>query len=403
MSYSVQNLKNDLTGVTHNTQLNQITNLDGVIDRAARQLLLDVDPQETKRTLEFTNPIFNTVCDYPIAPDVKGNKIIDIKPQVRRLPRDIWSQTYNQAFDVWKQNIWSSQDMFTINFNTGVKTLKVNAPFLNPPIIVNYADSISNNGTWAVGGTGSNLSVDNVNFVMGQGSLKFDATTGNADVTNSTMSAVNLASYVNQSSLFVWVYVPTGADLNSVFLDWGSSNVDLYEVQVMTNQQGTTFVNGWNLCQFNWNGATVIGSPDPTSITFVSVVLDMTANATACRVNGVTNILGSILEYEYYSKYMFRDAITGAFQENVTDNSNLINLDTESYNMLFNLVAFYAIQQQQGADALAYDGSFFGSAYQQAIARYKAMYKSEVQKPQSVYYNVPNKSYSQFLGRGWYQ
>lgn len=399
MSYSILNLKNDLTGVTHNTQLNQIVNLDGVIDRAARQLLLDVDPQETKRTLEFTTPIYNTVYDYAIAPDVKGNKIIDIRPQVRRLPSDIWSQGYNQAFDIAKQNVFSNADMFTMNFNTGLKSIRINAPFLNPPIIVNYADDLTDNGTWSAVGTASNLSVDNVNFVAGNGSLKFDVTTGQGGVENSTSSAVDLSSYVDQAPMFVWVYVPTGADLTDVTLIWGSSVNDFYAVVVTENQQGTAFVNGWNLCQFNWNGATTGGTPDPTDIVFLSVYLNMSASAVGCRVNSIDNILGSILEYEYYSKYLFRDASTGAFQETVTADSNLVNLDTESYNMLFNLTAFYAIQQQQGADALAYDGNFFGSAYQQSVARYKAQYKSEVQKPQSVYYSMPNKNYGQWFGR----
>src|ERR1051326_2639403 len=104
MSYSVLDLKNDLSGVLHGTTNSQIQNLDGVINRAARQLLLDLDPQETKRTVEFVNPIFNTVFDYPIAADVKGNKLIDIFPQVQRIPQDIWTQAYNQAFDVAKQN-----------------------------------------------------------------------------------------------------------------------------------------------------------------------------------------------------------------------------------------------------------------------------------------------------------
>jgi len=141
MSYSVLDVKNDLAGVLHGTQLNNIVNLDGVIDRAGRQLLLDVDPQETKRTLEFVNPIFNSVFDYPIAADVKGNKLIDIFPQVQRLPLDIWGQTYNQAFDVSKQNIFSMANMFTMNFNTGLKTIRINAPFLNPPIIINLTRS----------------------------------------------------------------------------------------------------------------------------------------------------------------------------------------------------------------------------------------------------------------------
>lgn len=402
MAYDIQALKNDLTGVLHNTQLNQITNLDGLIYRGARKLLLDVDPQETKRVVEFVNPIFETVFDYPIAADVKGNKLIDIRPQVQRLPRDIWLQSYNQAFDVAKQNIFTQTNMFTMNFNTGLKTVRINAPFLNAPIIVNQIESLTSNGTWAAGGTASSLAVNNSNFVQGAGSLQFNTTVGSGYIENSTMTAVNLSSYLNQSSLFTYVYVPTGANLTSVTLRFGSSSSNYYSLAVTQNQQGTAFQNGWNLCQFPWSSMTVVGSPSSSAITYARITLTVaTATATACKVNGLNSILGSILEYEYYSKYLFRDAVTGTFQETVTDDSNLINLDTESYNLLFNLVAFFSAQQQQGLDASFFDGNFFGQQYQTDLARYKAMYKSEVQKPQTTYYAQPNKGYSRFFGRSW--
>lgn len=402
MSYSVLNAKNDLQGVLHGTQLNQITNLDGVFNRTARQLLLDVDPQETKRTVEFVNPIFNTVFDYPIAADVKGNKIIDIRPQVQRLPRDIWTQAYNQAFDVIKQNIFSLADMFTMNFNTALKTIRINAPFLNPPVIINQIDDITDNGTWQITGTATNLSVNNTNFVQGAGSLQFNQTAGIGGLLNNDMTAVDLSDVENQSSLFVWVYVPTGASLTSVDLYWGNDNGNYWLKNVTTNQQGVSFVNGWNFCQFIWSTATVIGSPDSSAIDFVEIHLNTTASLTGCLVNGVNSILGSILEYEYYSKYMFRDSITGAFQETVTDDSNLINLDTESYNLFFNLLAYFSIQQQQGLDASFYDGTFFWNQYQEGVARYKALYKSELQKPQSIYYGIQNKNNGRYLGRNNY-
>lgn len=385
----------------HQTQLNQITNIDGLINRAARKLLLDVDPQETKRTVEFVNPIFNSVFDYPIADDVKGNKLIDIFPQVRRIPRDIWSQAYNQAFDVAKQNIWTLQDMFTMNFNSGLKTIKINAPLLNAPNILNQIDSITSNGTWAAGGTASNLALNNSNFVQGSGSLQFDTTVGAGYIENSTMSAVDLTTHLNQSSLFVWVYVPTGANLTSVQLRFGSSSSNYYYLTVTTNQQGTAFVNGWNLCQFQWSSVSTTGTPVVTAIKYARITLTMTGTNTAVKVNGLNSILGTILAYSYYSKYIFRDASTGAFQETVTDDSNLINLDTESFNLLFNQVAYLAFQQQQGLDATFYDGSMFNTEYQTGVQKYKSMYKSEVQKPQTTYYAQPNKSYGRFIGRGW--
>jgi hypothetical protein len=190
--YSVLDLKNDLEGVLHGTTNNQIQNLNGVINRAARQLLLDLDPQETKRTVEFIAPIFNTVFDYPIAADVKGNKLIDIFPQVQRIPQDIWLQDYNQAFDVAKQNIFSMTNMFTMNFNSGLKTIRINAPWLNAPVVINEIEAIATNGTWAIGGTASNLAVNNSNFAQGSGSLQFNVTVGTGYIENSTMTAIDL-------------------------------------------------------------------------------------------------------------------------------------------------------------------------------------------------------------------
>ncbi len=399
MSYAVSDLKNDLTGVLHGTTLNQIFNPNGIINRAARTLLLDVDPQETKRTVEFINPIFNSVFDYPIAADVKGNKIIDIIPQVQRIPRDVWAQSYNQAFDVAKQNIFSLANMFTMNFNTGIKTIRINAPFLNPPIIVNEIEAIGTNGTWATGGTASNLTVNNTNFVQGAGSLQFDITTGAGYIENSTMTPVSLSAVVNQASFFINTYFQTASLTTSVELRIGSSASNYYTAVVTQNQQGVAFQNGWNLDQFIWKDMTTVGTPNSTAINYARITFNVTGTQTGCLINGLDSILGSILSYEYYSKYMFRDAITGAFQETVTSDSNLINLDTESYNLLFNLTTFLTMQQQQGLDASFYDGQFFKSTYDDGLAKYKAMYKSEVQKPQSSYYTVPNKNYSKYFGR----
>ncbi len=400
--YSISTMEGELEGMLHGTTLNQITNLVGIENRAARQLLLDLDPQETKRTVEFVNPIFNDIFDYPIADDVKGNKIIDIFPQVQRLPTDIWSQGYNQAFDVTKQNIFSMANMFTMNFNTGIKTIRINAPFLNPPVIINEIEAIATNGTWAVGGTASNLAVNNTNFAQGAGSLQFDVTTGAAYIENSTMTAVDLSTLVNQASFFTWVYVPIGSSLTSVELRVGSSPTAYYVATVTTNQQGNAFVDGWNLCQFIWSSMSVVGSPTTTAVDTARVTLNVTASMTGCLVNGLDAVLGTILNYSYYSKYLFRDAITGAFQETVTDPSNLINLDTETFNLYVYLVTLFTVQQQQGIDGTFFDVPFFQGKYEEGLARYKAMYKSELQKPQSVYYQKPNTSYNKYIGRRWY-
>lgn len=246
------------------------------------------------------------------------------------------------------------------------------------------------------------------NILTGAGTITFDnvslkattSITGEGYLENTTIYPINLSNVENQSSIFLWTYLPSGADFDSLTLRFGSSPTDYWFLTVYKNQQGNAFVNGWNLLQFEWSKASQIGSPDSSSISYVRVTWNYNGELqTGVHLNGINSILGTILAYEYYSKFLFRDAITGAFQETVTDDSNLINLDTESYNLLFNQVAYLAGQQQQGLDATFYDGNFFKNAYDQGIIKYKSMYKSEIQKPQSSYYQPSKPGYGRYLGR----
>ena len=54
----ITRLLNDLTGIMSGTTLNQITNPYGAINRAASQLLLDCDPQETIRITPISKVVY---------------------------------------------------------------------------------------------------------------------------------------------------------------------------------------------------------------------------------------------------------------------------------------------------------------------------------------------------------
>lgn len=401
MAYSIATLKNDLEGMMHGTTLDQITNLDGLINRAGRQLLEDVDPQETKRTTQFVNPIYSNVYDYAVPVDLKGNKIIDIKPQVNRQPNDIYPQTYNQNFDLAKSFDLASAS--TIKFNNGVKTIGITNPFVSRATVLNQADTPTDNGTWIVTGDASNIQTDYVNFAAGSSSLEFtlDASGSVGGLVNSTITSIDLSDTENQGAFFLYVYLPDASVFTNVIFKVGSSSSDYWSGTITTTQSGTEFVNGWNLLQLNWANASTTGSPDASDITYIKV--DYTYDGTlqaGVHLDNIVYNLGTILEIEYYSKYLFRNSLTGAFQETVESDDDLINLDTESYNLLTFLVALYATQQQSGAEG-NFDYNFFKEQYFMALSRYKAMYKSEIQKPQLLYYKKPNPSMRQWYGGRW--
>lgn len=399
MSYSVLQAKADLTSVLHGTTLDSINDIDGLFNRVARQLLLDIDFQETKRIQTLASPIFNQVWDYALPNDLKGNRIIDIRPQVNRQSNDITAQVYERPFDLNKF-VPLNQD-FTIQFNTGLKTIRINRSQSPIGVVINDASSITSNGTWSTFGDASNLTVDNVNYATGSSSLKFDLVASGSfgGLVNSTMTAVNLTAFLNQSSNFLYAFLPTASDFSSIVLRWGSSASNYYEVSTTVTQANTALQNGWNLLQYLWSNATTTGTPDTSAINYIRVGFNYNGTAqTAVHLDNIVNRMGQIMEIVYYSKFMFRDAITGAFQETVTDDSNLINLDTESYNIFLNQLAYLATQQQQGLTAVFGDQPFFYENYQVDKTRYQALYKSEVSLPVSTYYKLPKAGYNRIVG-----
>ena len=393
MAYSVTTLINDLIGVTHGTTVNKIPNLYGVFNRAARQVLQDVDPKETMKTVAMSQ-VFNNVFDYALPTDVKGDRIVDLRPQAGRQAWDVFTQGYEQTFDLLKSYGFSNS-IYT-QWNTGIKTIRIEAPTLTAPVTITDTSTLTG---WTATANAQNLSLDTTNNVAGGGAITFDlaagSTTGSIQI--STLNPVDLSVKVNIDTEFYWVYLPTGSAITNLILRWGSDiTANYYTYTVTTTQQGIAFQNGWNLIAVPWASATKVGTPITTA--FKAVQLTVTYNSTlqtGVKFCNLTSNTGYIFEIVYYSKYMFRDPATNAFQETVTDatdNTKLINLDTESYNLYFNKCAYFIAQQLQGDDA-QYDATFWDNEYQSALARYKAQNPSEAMLKSTSYYTVKRKGY----------
>lgn len=388
MAYTITNCKNDVIAQFHGTTANKIVDFDGLINRAARQVLLDVDPQETIRIVSLASPIFNSIWDYACPTDLKGNGIIDIRPQVNRTRLDIVGQVYNQAFDVSKS--LSLLPKTTVQWNTAVKSLRINIPSLTAQTPINNCDSLTSNGTWAAGSSASSLAVDTVNYVSNSASLKFNlASSGSTGyLENSTMTQVDLSAWKNQGYFFIYTYLPTASNFTNVILRIGSDSSNYYTATATTTQENTVFQDGWNLLSFSWASMTTVGTPVDTAIDYSRVTWTYNGTAqTAVRLDQITGALGTIYEIEYYSKYLFRSA-SGTFKEAETLDTDLVNLDTETYNLLLWKTSSFVAQQVQGLDAQFNDGPYFDNLYAETLQKYQSLYKSQKQKPQSVYYGV---------------
>lgn len=397
-SYSIQQANSELEAMLHGTTLNQIVGIYSVHRRAASQLLLDLDPQETKRTSLVS--IFDHVFDYAGISDLKGNKMIDIRPQANRKLSEVYIQKYGQDFDVWKA--LTNQPNFNITFDTYTKSMRVEAINSARSVSVNAIDDTTANGTWAAGGGASSISQDTVYVADGSASLQFNLAAGQTTgyIENSTQAAVDLSSiyHVNVSSLFLWVYLPTGSSFTNVNLRWGSSSSAYYSQSVTTNQKGNAFTNGWNLLKFDWSSASTTGSPNAASISYLRLTFTYDSTAqTSVHANALFSSLPLPLEFVYYSKFIFRDS-TGAFKETPTADSDLLNLDTETYNVYLWQLALQAVHQQDSQTA-QFDIKYFSEQYANSLMRYKSLYKSELQKPHTNYYRMTPAGFLRFLGQ----
>jgi len=397
MSMTINTLLSDISGVVHGTTTNKIPNIYGIINRAARAVLLDIDPKETQRIVELPQ-VFNNVFDYTLPSDVKGDRIIDIRPQAGRNPSDIFAQGYATSFDSTK--LLNTANKIYTQWNTGVKTIRIEAPTLTAPTTISDTSTLT--GWTSAGGVGT-ITLDTTNNVSGGGALVFPLATGQASgqLINSTLSQIDLSGLYGTGTLFTYVYLPVATNFTSVTLQWGVDSSNYYYYTATSTQQGTSFQNGWNLLAFPWVSAIKVGTPSSTAKSYGYTSAIFNYNSTAqngVKLDNISIAPGYIFEIQYYSKFLFRDPATNAFQETIVDaldNNKIINLDTESYNLLFNKTAFFVAQSLQGADA-QYDADYWQTEYENSLKRYKGMNPSEAMNKGETYYKMPKKGYSRY-------
>lgn len=387
MAYTVTKAKDDLDGILKGTTTNKVTNIFAVFRRAAFKVLEDVDPQETKRKASLASALFDQVYDYAAPDDLKGERIIDIRPQVNRSRADNFSKTTSAQFDLNKMR---ENNLIHVAFNQGTKFLRIQKD-IGGLVKLNECDSLTTNGTWAGGDDTTNLVADTSNYLSASGSLRFDVTgaTTTASLVNSTMTAIDLSEHEDESSLFLWVYLPDASTITSVSLTWGSG-ASAHWARTVTTPHFGSFINGWNLVRFDWNGATETGSPVASAVNYLKVAIAYDGVAdTDFRIDSIVSNNGEIFDIEYYSKYLFRDGSTGIWKEEPSADSDIVNLDTDSYNLWLFKVAEYCMQQ---VEATKDDTIYFANEYARSLRRYKSKYKGETMKTQTRWYRVRNNN-----------
>lgn len=384
---TISDAKTRIQSKIHGGSINKVQDFYGLCLEAAGNVLLKIDPAETKRTAQVENALYDQQYEYTAPADLKQDRVIDLRVQANRVVSDNFTQTGGENFDLYK-----SGETFVVENNSGVKTLRISKA-LTAGTLLHSADSLTSNGTWTAGGNATNLAIDTFNKITGNASLKFDisASGSTAWIENSTFTAVDLSDLVNVGALFEWVSIPSTTIITSVTLRWGTDSSNYYHTTVTTGVANTSFVNGWNLLRHDWSSATTVGTPTNTSIGYVRVTFNYNGSATtACRVDNIIAKLGSIYNVVYYSNFLFRTA-AGVWIEKPTLDTDLINLDVTSINLFYYELGELVAQEMQGEDSTV-DVDYWTKKKTETWDTYMRANKSEAQKRRNSYYSMPRRS-----------
>lgn len=384
MQTTISDFKTRLQTKIHGQSLNKVQDVYGLIGEAAGNLLLRVDPQETKVVANIENALYDQVYDYALPTDVKGDRIVALRPQINNSPSNAFGYNSTESFDRTK-GLGANQ--YTLNFDSIIKTIRIDKP-TRAGVALNECNTLTENGSWAVGSNATTLEADTIEYITGSGSLRFNisASGSTAYIENSTMTAVDLTNYLSVGAIFLWAYVPTVSATTSIDLRWGSDSSNYYSKTVTTNHFGQSFVTGWNLIRFDWSSATTTGSPTITAIDYLRATINYTGTAmTAFRIDSIMAKLPSVWEIIYYSKYLFRNS-SGTWIVKPTADTDLINLDTEGVNALLYECA-YIVAQDLGGEDSQFDVDIFKKRRDEVWGAYLNRYKSEVIKKRESYYS----------------
>src|SRR3990167_9758779 len=277
-TYTRSNLYDDLA-----RDAGSVTNIDRLVNRAARFVVNDVDLRSTKR-MAYASPSLNEKqYDYQAPADLKELALIDVRRIENRQEGDKFNLVTTEYFDRNKQ---FNNNLVCIEDRDWLKKIRISAALREDSanqVIVHQMDTTTiaggTVGAWATTLDASNLTVDRDNFLYGDASLNFDmdvagSTVASGIIENSTFDVVDLSDFEHSGSVYVSVYIPGTTALRSFTLRIGSSSTVYFSRTVTVTNENLAFYTGWNLLRFDFSAATETGTVDMDNIDYLRFAVD---------------------------------------------------------------------------------------------------------------------------------
>lgn len=357
--YTLFQLKKDVDSNLHAGGTSGLQDFYATVDKGRRAMIGKIRPEELVRKGYLEQALYPNVDRYAVAEDLKYKDVLELgllsgyrNVDTMNRPLELVGR---RRFDQ-KRN--GAANVINISYENGIKYARVfnpqgtnYGPWVegnagqvidgNQYIVAHNCDSLSDNGTWNVGGNVVNLRLDELYHVIGRASLLFDinssSTTGYIE--NFTLTPFDLSDMLQRGAMFAWLDLPIPKEMLSVKITLGSNTgnllTDLYQSTVNQPHDSNTFQTGWNLLKYMLNNLSSVGTPDPSAIAYVR--FDFTTTGVAipdCHLDNILSRKGKVYEIVYNSSWCLMDAISSAWKKLGTALSDLIVAEEDTYDVL---------------------------------------------------------------------
>lgn len=391
--YTMYNMKQDVNANLPAGGINQLADFFNTFDKGRRAMIGKVRPKELIRKTYLEDALFPDVNKYAVPEDMKYDDVIEIKRLAGYRNVDTMEHplelVYRRRFG---QKRGSSANVMNIGYDNGIKYARIFRPTAGNKFgvgannttnnlnceyrVIHNCDSLSENGTWNVGGNVVNLREDKLKHVIGCGSLSFDingsSTTG--FISNFTLTPFSILEFLKRGAEFAWINLPIPRELVSVRLTMGSDptnlTTNLYQASVNGPHDNANFITGWNLLKYMLQNLTMVGTPNPSLLTYIRFYFETTGNPIPnCNLDNIVLRQGQVYEMTYNSSYCVRDGITGEIKKIPTENSDVIIAEEDTYNLLVDETTLAAQKESYQASPAA------SSSIDSVAVRLQANYK----------------------------
>ena len=332
-NFSYTDLKDQVVDPLRFLNVSDNLTIRNSINRAARNVINEVDLKSTKRNAVLSSNIFDSIYDYQCPTDLKA--LIDFQPQINRDSDSRVVLTTEEQFDR-KKTI--SNNLVCIAYDDFSRKIRFSKDVLDTQLTVSNFDSLTVSGTWVLFGDATNVAIDTDDYVSGGGSIKFDISNAGgtiAGVQNLAMTEFDISDFTTEGSAFVWAYINSATNLTNYILRIGSSATVYYTITITTAHDGNAFQAGWNLLRFDFADKVATGTPSETACIYTALYMTKATGKVSeddYRFDDLVLHTGQIYSALYYSLYPFQTS-AGVWIANSTADTDLVNAESDEYNL----------------------------------------------------------------------